>query len=145
MALDISGQSTLRIKKKKVELDMKLCKMYWLIGRKSALLTENKILLYNQVINQVWTYGIQLWRHTSQKNIETIQRFQNKVLRMIVNAPWYICNTDLYRDLGIKTVAHEIQRFANTPRFAPTSACKRRSFQTYSKRQPRQTTKKSKT
>ena len=29
---------------------------------------------------------------------------------MIVNAPWYIRNTDLYRDLGIKT--HEIQRYA---------------------------------
>ena len=71
----------------------------------------------------------------SQENIETIQRFQ-KVLRIIVNASWYIRNSDLYRDLGIKTVAHEIQRYA---------ACKRRSFQTYSKRQPRQTTKKSKT
>ena len=31
---------------------------------------------------------------------------------MIVNAPWYLRNTDLYRDLGIKTVAHEIQRYA---------------------------------
>ena len=28
---------------------------------------------------------------------------------MVVNAP---CNTDLYRDLGIKTVAHAIQRYA---------------------------------
>ena len=86
--------------------------MYWLIGRKSVLSTKNKILLYNQVIKPVWTYGIQLWGCTSQENIETIQRFQNKVLRMIVNAPWYIRNTDLYRDLGIKTVAHEIQRYA---------------------------------
>ena len=31
---------------------------------------------------------------------------------MIVNAPWYIRNTDLYRNLGIKTVAHEIQGYA---------------------------------
>ena len=40
----------------------------------------------------------------------TLKQF--KVLRMIVNAPWYIRNTDLYRDLGIKAVAHEIQRYA---------------------------------
>ena len=44
--------------------------------------------------------------------METIQRFQNKVLRIIVKAAWYIRNTDLYRDLGIKTAAHEIQRYA---------------------------------
>ena len=100
--------------------------------------------MYNQVIKLVWTYGIQLWGCTSQENIETIQRCQNKVLRMIVNAPWYIRNTDLYRDLGIKTVAHD-SKIRQRPRFAPTAACKRRSFQTYSKRQPRQTTKKNKT
>ena len=64
------------IKKKKVELDLKLSKMYWLIGRKSVL--------YNQVIKPVWTCGIQLWGCTSQENIETIQRFHNKVLRMIL-------------------------------------------------------------
>ena len=78
--------------------------MYWLIE------TKNKILLYKEVIKPVWTYGIQLWGCTSQENIETIQRFQNKVLRMHLGT--YVRNTDLYRDLGIKTVAHEIQRYA---------------------------------
>ena len=68
--------------------------------------------MYNQVIKPVWTYGTQLWGSTSQENIETVQRFQNKVLRMIVNALRYIRNTDLYRDRGIKTVAHEMQRYA---------------------------------
>jgi len=41
-----------------------------------------------------------------------MQRFQNKVLRNIVNAPWYIRNNDLHRDLEVDGVSSEIQRFA---------------------------------
>ena len=33
---------------------------------------------------------------------------KNKVLREMVNAPWYIRNTDIQRDLGIPTVKEEI-------------------------------------
>jgi len=47
--------------------------------------------------------------HTN--NIDIIQRFQNKVLRNVVNAPWYIRNNDLHRDLEVDVVSSEIQRF----------------------------------
>jgi hypothetical protein len=39
-------------------------------------------------------------------------RFQNKVLRNIVNAPWYITNNDLHKDLEVEVVSTEIQRSA---------------------------------
>ena len=48
----------------------------------------------------------------SKSNIDIIQRFQNKILRSIVNAPWYIRNNDLHRDLEVDAVFSEIQRFA---------------------------------
>jgi hypothetical protein len=41
-----------------------------------------------------------------------IQRYQNKMLKRIVNAPWYVGNSDLHRDLGIETVADIIAKFA---------------------------------
>jgi hypothetical protein len=41
-----------------------------------------------------------------------IQRFQNKLLRHMVNAHWYIRNNDLHRDLQVDVVTSEIQRFA---------------------------------
>lgn len=41
-----------------------------------------------------------------------IQRFQNKILRSIVNAPWYIRNDDIHKDLKIAPIAEEIQRLA---------------------------------
>ena len=69
-------------------------------------------MLYKQILKPVWTYGIQLWGCTKQSNIDIIQRFQNKVLRNIVDAGWYIRNADLHRDLQMKTVTNEIANFA---------------------------------
>jgi hypothetical protein len=37
-----------------------------------------------------------------------LERFQAKVLRMIVNAPWYVPNALIGRDLHISTVKEEI-------------------------------------
>lgn len=64
------------------------------------------------MLKPVWTYGIQLWGCTKKTNTKIIQTFQNKVLRGIVNAPWYIRNDDLHRDLNIPTVQEEIKKHA---------------------------------
>jgi len=85
--------------------------MYWLMERKSALSTH-KLVLYKQILKPVWTYGIQLWGRTKQSNTAVIQRFQNKVLRNIVDAPWCVKNTDLHRNLKMEMVTTEIRRFA---------------------------------
>jgi hypothetical protein len=47
-------------------------------------------------------------------NIQVIQRFQNKVLKCIVKAPWYIRNNDLHQDLRIETVTDIITKLANS-------------------------------
>jgi len=85
---------------------------YWIIGRKSKLSLENKLLIYKTNLKSVWTYGIPLWGTASNSNIEILQRFQNKVLRLIVNAPWYVPNTILHTDLQIPTVKAEITNFS---------------------------------
>jgi hypothetical protein len=41
-----------------------------------------------------------------------IQRYQNKVLKCIDNALWYVRNSGLHRDLGIETVTDIIDKFA---------------------------------
>jgi uncharacterized protein YeeX (DUF496 family) len=88
--------------------------MYWLLGRNSELSIHNKLTLYKQVIRPVWTYGIQLWGCASDSNIQVIQRYQNKVLKCIVNVPWYVRNSDLHRDLGIEAVTDIIAKFAKS-------------------------------
>ena len=68
------------VKKKREELGLKYKKMYWLMRRGSALSINSKLMLYKQILNPVWTYGIQLWGCTKQSNIDIIQRFQTKYL-----------------------------------------------------------------
>jgi hypothetical protein len=101
------------IKKKRDELNIKFRKMYWLLGRNSELSIHNKLTLYKQVIHPVWSYGIQLWGCASVSNIQVIQRNQNKVLKCIINAPWYVRNSD-HRDLGIETATDIIVKFAKS-------------------------------
>lgn len=112
MTLDAKLRWKAHVKKKRLELDIRYRNMYWLLGRHSSLSVYNKVLLYKQVLMPVWAYGIQLWGCTKRTNVEIIQRFQNKVLRSIVNAPWYIRNEDIHRDLGVDLVAKVIKKYA---------------------------------
>jgi hypothetical protein len=71
------------------------------MGHYSALSVYNKLMLYQQDLKPVWTYGIQFWGGTYQSNRNIIQRFQNRVLRGIVDDPWYIRNDNLHKDLDV--------------------------------------------
>jgi hypothetical protein len=100
------------IKKKREELNVRYQKMYWMMGRSSSLSVKNKILIYKQVLRPIWTYGFQLWGCACQTNNAIIQRFQNKVLRDIVNAPYYIKNENIHKDLNMETVDEIIKKMA---------------------------------
>jgi hypothetical protein len=98
---------------KRKHLGISLTKMYWLLGRKSKLSTNNKLLIYKVILKPIWTYGIQLWGTTSNSNIKILERFQSKVLQLIVNAPWYVTNSIIHKDLRIPSVKEEISRFSS--------------------------------
>jgi hypothetical protein len=95
------------------KLKITLTKMYWLLGRKSKLSTSNKLLIHKTILKLIWTYGIQLWGTASTSNIEILERFQSKALRMIVDAPWYVPNTVIRRDFQIPIVKEEIRRYSS--------------------------------
>jgi hypothetical protein len=67
----------------------------------------------NNNISPIWTYGIPLWGTASNSNIEILEYFQSKVLRLIVDAPWYISNSVICNDLQIPTVKEEISRLSS--------------------------------
>ena len=98
------------ISEKSKQLKEKLRKFYWLTDRRSKLNIQNKITLYKAVIKPVWSYGIQLWGTASNSNIEILQRFQSKTLRSLLNAPWYITNETIHRDLKIPIVKDELHK-----------------------------------
>ena len=50
---------------KRKQLDTKLRKLYWIIGRKSQLSLEKKLLVYKAIVKPIWTYVVQLWGSAS--------------------------------------------------------------------------------
>ena len=84
------------------ELSIKNCIA---VGRNSS---NKKIVLYQQTLKAVWTYGIQLLLCCMKKNI--IQCFQNKLPTNSVNSFWLVRNNTV---TGIWKVfiIDEFQRF----------------------------------
>jgi hypothetical protein len=95
---------------KRKQLGMEFQQMYWILGRKSELSIENKLLIYKIILKPIWTYRLTLWGTASNSNIEILQRYQSKVLRAIVNAPWYISNKVLRADLNVPIIREEITK-----------------------------------
>jgi hypothetical protein len=50
-------------------MDQKIKELYWLIGKKSHLSIDKKLLIYKTVIKPIWTYGIELWGCASKSNV----------------------------------------------------------------------------
>ena len=100
LGIHLDGKLTWRkhISTKRKQLDFKLCKLYWIIGRKSQLSMENILLEYKAILKPIWTDGVQLWGSASNSNIEILERFQSKVLRIITDAPRYVPNVVIKRD-----------------------------------------------
>jgi hypothetical protein len=97
------------ILKKRKQIELKITQLYWLIGRKSKLSLENKLLIYKTIIKPIWTYGIELWGCASKSNVDIIQRCQSKILRMITDAPWFVSNQTLHDDLKVPFVKEVIK------------------------------------
>lgn len=95
-------------KKGKNELSVKYRQLHWLLVRNCRLSIYNKILLYKQIIKSVWFYFIQLWGCTRKTNMDSIHKFQNRVLRILQRTVVHP-----YQDLGIPAVTEDIKCFAS--------------------------------
>ena len=69
--------------------------------------------LYKAILKLVWTYETQLWGTASNSNIEVLQRLQSETLRSLTDAPWYVTNETINRDLKIPIVKEGISKFSN--------------------------------
>jgi hypothetical protein len=100
---------------KRKQMDLKLRKLYWITGRKLWLSLTNKLLVYKIILKPVWTYGIQLWGSAAKSHLETLERFQSKVLRILTDA---LCvpNAVIRRDLQLPTVRQEVHNYSVTYR-----------------------------
>lgn len=82
--------------------------LYCLIGRNSKLNLRLKVQIYKQYIRPILLYSSPTWCCAANTHVKKIQTLQNITLRQIVNAPWYIRNKDIHKDLKIRDIKDEI-------------------------------------
>ena len=63
-------------------------------------------------MKSIWAYEIPLWGTAAMNHINKLESLESKILRIIVNTPWYVRNEDIRKDLKIPTVKEEIGRYA---------------------------------
>ena len=68
---------------------------------KSILPKESLMTIYNSIILPTIDYAIPVWGWSSQSNINKIQRYQNRVARVITgDFSWEKCGLDIVSSLG---------------------------------------------
>jgi hypothetical protein len=110
LSIDRRQTWSTHIKKKRKSLDVRLKQLYRLIGRHSSLPIRHKLTLYNYFLKPIWLYGAQIYGSSKPSNMLKIQRFQNKVLRMITKCPRYVSNLTLHTDLQIPFVMSQVKQ-----------------------------------
>jgi hypothetical protein len=78
-----------------------------------GILFINNIFVYNAILKLIWAHGIYLWGTAYASNIDNLERFQSKILRVIVDTPWYMPNMFIQTDLKIPTVKGEIRHYSS--------------------------------
>ncbi|GFT22841.1 RNA-directed DNA polymerase from mobile element jockey [Trichonephila clavipes] len=72
------------------------------ISRRSKLAIRHKVFLYKSIIRPVMSYGSQIFGSAGMCHLKKLHTLTNSFLRQIVNAPWFVRNEVIYRDLKIK-------------------------------------------
>ena len=77
-------------------------------------LMKKKLLVYKAILKPIWTYGEQLWGSASNSNLEILDRFQSKMLRIITDAPRYVPNAVIKLYLQVLSVGQEVRNCSVT-------------------------------
>lgn len=89
---------------------IRLQQLFPILNRKSNLKIKCALLLYTSLLRPLLLYGCEVWGNASKSNIKRVQVFQNKILRIIVNAPWFIRNEQLHLELNVATIPLQIKK-----------------------------------
>ncbi|KAG5673197.1 hypothetical protein PVAND_003264 [Polypedilum vanderplanki] len=71
--------------------------LYPLINRYSKLHVNNKITIYKLAIRPILTYAMPALTEMAPSHIRKIQTIQNKVIKMILNRPWFESTDEIHR------------------------------------------------
>ena len=75
-----------------------------LINKKSKLKKQIQLTLYKGVVLPTLLYACEVWGYAAHTHIHKLQVVQNKALRIISGAPWYVRGARLHTDYKIETI-----------------------------------------
>ncbi|GFT43336.1 RNA-directed DNA polymerase from mobile element jockey [Trichonephila clavipes] len=75
-----------------------------LISRKCKLPIRHKVLLYKLFLRPILLYASPIWASAAVTHLKKLHVSQNKHLRKLTNAPWFVRNEILYKDLKIDPI-----------------------------------------
>ncbi|ERL87986.1 hypothetical protein D910_05374 [Dendroctonus ponderosae] len=60
---------------------------------------RNKLLLIKTIIRPTLAYAYTAWGYAVECHLNRLQATENKLLRMAIDAPWFVRNSQIYRNL----------------------------------------------
>lgn len=85
-------------------------RIYPLIHGKSKMSLENKLRLVKSVFIPSLLYGCEAWVIANPNQKIKIERKVNKMIRIATNAPWYISNQQIRKELGLEKLEDTIKK-----------------------------------
>ena len=70
------------------------------------------LFIFKQIIRPILTYACPVWGNCASSHIKKMQIVQNKVLRIIANAPWFVRNANLHKDFQIQEIEDHVKSLA---------------------------------
>lgn len=86
--------------------------LFPLFSHRSKLSVRNKIRLHTAIIRPMMTYASEAWGTAAKTHLHKMEVVQMKALRMAVNAPWFVRNSQILQETTIPPIAQYIRESA---------------------------------
>jgi Reverse transcriptase (RNA-dependent DNA polymerase) len=88
--------------------------LYPFINRKSKLNYNNKLLIFKNIFHPILLYASPVWGNCANIHLRTLQTTQNKILKLILNKPFYYKTSKLHSKTNIQLIKDIISKRTNT-------------------------------
>ena len=83
--------------------------LFPLLKSNSPLPLKTKLLLYNATIRPILSYASPVWLYAAASHLKKIQTVENKIIRKIIGAPWFVKNQNIRKDLQITPILSKLK------------------------------------
>jgi hypothetical protein len=109
--LDKKLNFNLHINSKLNQAYSRLSILFPILNKNSTLRSQYGILIYKTILRPLLLYACQVWGTSiSSTKISKLQVFQNKVIRIALNSPWFVRNSQLHREIGLESIGDFINK-----------------------------------